>query len=68
MAALSLGGASRVGLEDNCYLSSGQMAESNGQLVDVAANLVALSGRQVATVDETKKILWGNREPPYSLV
>jgi uncharacterized protein (DUF849 family) len=58
MAALSLGGDIRVGLEDNFYLPSGQMAESNGQLVDAAANLVALSGRSVASVEETKQILW----------
>jgi uncharacterized protein (DUF849 family) len=58
MAALSLGGDIRVGLEDNFYMPSGQMAESNGQLVEAAANLVALSGRSVASVEETRQILW----------
>ena len=58
MAALSLGGDIRVGLEDNFYLPSGQMAESNGQLVEAAANLVSLSGRSVASVEEAKQILW----------
>ena len=58
MAALSLGGDIRVGLEDNFYLPSGQMADSNGQLVEAAANLVSLSGRTVASVDEAKQILW----------
>jgi uncharacterized protein (DUF849 family) len=58
MAALSLGGDIRVGLEDNFYMPSGQMAESNGQLVEASANLVALSGRSVASVEETRQILW----------
>jgi uncharacterized protein (DUF849 family) len=58
MAALALGGDVRVGLEDNFYLPSGEMAKSNGELVAAAAQLVKLSGRSVASVDETKQILW----------
>jgi 3-keto-5-aminohexanoate cleavage enzyme len=58
MAALSLGGDIRVGLEDNFYLPNGDMAQSNGDLVDQAVQLVKLSGRQVATVDEARKLLW----------
>ena len=58
MAALSLGGDVRVGLEDNFYLPTGEMAKSNGELVDAAVNLVKLSGRSVATVEETKQLLW----------
>jgi 3-keto-5-aminohexanoate cleavage enzyme len=58
MAALSLGGDVRVGLEDNFYLPSGEMAKSNGDLVGAAANLVKLSGRSVASVDEAKQLLW----------
>lgn len=58
MAALSLGGDLRVGLEDNFYLPNGEMARSNGDLVEEAARLVALSGRRVATLDETKAALW----------
>src|SRR6478736_5240709 len=38
MAALSLGGDLRVGLEDNFYLPDGTMAKSNGDLVAAAAN------------------------------
>jgi uncharacterized protein (DUF849 family) len=60
MAALALGGDIRVGLEDNFYLPSGAMASSNGQLVEQAAELVKFSGRSVASVDETKQILWPN--------
>jgi len=58
MAALSLGGDVRVGLEDNFYLPSGDMARSNAELVDQAVTLVRLSGRTVATVDETRALLW----------
>jgi 3-keto-5-aminohexanoate cleavage enzyme len=60
MAALSLGGDVRVGLEDNFYLPSGEMAKSNGELVASAAELVKLSGRSVASVDEAKLLLWPN--------
>ena len=58
MAALGLGGDVRVGLEDNFYLPSGEMARSNGELVDAAAQLVRLSGRKVASLEETKRLLW----------
>jgi len=58
MAALSLGGDIRVGLEDNFYLPDGDMAGSNGDLVDVAARLVRLSGREVATVEDARALLW----------
>jgi uncharacterized protein (DUF849 family) len=62
MAALSLGGDIRVGLEDNFYLPDGEMASSNGDLVEAAARLVALSGRSVASVDEARAILWPDKE------
>lgn len=44
----------RVGLEDNFYLSPGQMAASNGDLVAKAARMVRDQGREVATVDECR--------------
>ena len=56
-AALVLGGNIRAGLEDNLYLPSGEMARSNGDLIDVAARMCRDVGRKVATVDEAKKIL-----------
>jgi len=58
MAALALGGDVRVGLEDNFYLPNGDMARSNGDLVAAAASMVRLSGREVASLDETKQLLW----------
>ena len=56
-AALVLGGNIRAGLEDNLYLPNGDMAKSNGELIDVAARMVRDVGRKVATVEEARKIL-----------
>ena len=56
-AAASLGGNVRVGLEDNFYLPTGEMASSNGDLVEAAANLVELSGRAVADPAEARRLL-----------
>ena len=60
MAALALGGDVRVGLEDNFYLPNGEMAGSNGELVDAVVDMVKLSGREVASVDEARELLWPN--------
>jgi uncharacterized protein (DUF849 family) len=56
-AAVTMGGNVRVGLEDNFYVEEGKMAKSNGELVQKAARLVHDLGRDVATVDEARKIL-----------
>jgi 3-keto-5-aminohexanoate cleavage enzyme len=56
-AALVLGGNIRCGLEDHLYLPSGEMAKSNGELVEVAVRMVRDVGRKPATVEEARKIL-----------
>jgi 3-keto-5-aminohexanoate cleavage enzyme len=56
-AAASLGGNVRVGLEDNFYVPSGEMASSNGDLVAHAAKIVELSGRTVADPAEARRLL-----------
>jgi uncharacterized protein (DUF849 family) len=56
-AALVLGGNIRCGLEDHLYLPSGEMAKSNGDLVEVAARMTRDVGRRPATVDEARAIL-----------
>jgi len=56
-AALTLGGNIRVGLEDNFYLPNGDMAQSNGDLVEAGVNLVRIMGKEPATIEETRKIL-----------
>ncbi|MGH2662122.1 MAG: 3-keto-5-aminohexanoate cleavage protein [Actinomycetota bacterium] len=56
-AAAALGGNVRVGFEDNFYLPSGDMASSNGELVEAAAQIVRLQGREVADPVEARAIL-----------
>ncbi len=56
-AALVLGGNVRCGLEDHLYLPSGEMAKSNGELVDVLVRMTRDVGRRPATVDEARQIL-----------
>ena len=56
-AALALGGSVRVGLEDNFYLPGGEMARSNGDLVERAVRMTLDSGRRVATVAEARTLL-----------
>jgi 3-keto-5-aminohexanoate cleavage enzyme len=56
-AALSLGGSIRVGLEDNLYLPSGEMARSNGELIAKARQMTEDVGRRPATVQEARAML-----------
>jgi 3-keto-5-aminohexanoate cleavage enzyme len=56
-AALTLGGSIRVGLEDNLYLPSGEMASSNGELIAKARQLTEDVGRRPATVQEARTML-----------
>ncbi|MBA3406529.1 MAG: 3-keto-5-aminohexanoate cleavage protein [Solirubrobacterales bacterium] len=56
-SALGLGGSVRVGLEDNFYLPGGEMARSNGELVERAARMTEDAGRRVATVAEARALL-----------
>jgi 3-keto-5-aminohexanoate cleavage enzyme len=56
-AALSLGGSIRVGLEDNLYLPSGEMAKSNGELIAKARQMTVDKGRRPATVEEARAAL-----------
>ena len=66
-AALTLGGNVRVGLEDNFYLPSGEMARANGELVAKARQLTEDVGRRVATVAEARELLGvPNRRAPLT--
>jgi 3-keto-5-aminohexanoate cleavage enzyme len=67
-AAASLGGNIRVGLEDNFYLPTGEMASSNGDLIGAAAKIVELSGRKVAEPDEARALLNLPKEPDRTFV
>jgi 3-keto-5-aminohexanoate cleavage enzyme len=56
-AALTLGGSVRVGLEDNFYLPTGEMARSNGELIAKARQMTEEVGRRPATVAEARELL-----------
>jgi 3-keto-5-aminohexanoate cleavage enzyme len=56
-SALTLGGSIRVGLEDNLYLPSGEMAKSNGELIAKARQMTEDMGRRPATVAEARAML-----------
>jgi uncharacterized protein (DUF849 family) len=56
-AATLLGGHCRVGLEDNLYISRGELASGNAQLVEKAVGIVQSLGEDVATVDQACEIL-----------
>ena len=52
--AISLGGNVRVGLEDNFYLEEGEMAKSNGELVEKAVAMCREQGRPVASIADAR--------------
>lgn len=55
--AMVLGGGVRVGFEDNVYLYKGVLATSNAQFVERVVKIAREVGREIATVDEARKIL-----------
>jgi uncharacterized protein (DUF849 family) len=65
-AALTLGGSVRVGLEDNFYLPSGEMARSNGELIAKARKMTEELGRRPATVEEARQLLGIGRQEATS--
>ncbi len=56
MGAL-LNGHVRVGFEDNLYLKKGQLAKSNAELVRRTVSIIRNLNKEVASVEETRKIL-----------
>lgn len=55
--AAERGGNSRVGLEDNIYLSKGVLAKGNFELVAEAARLARAKGRELATPQQARTLL-----------
>jgi 3-keto-5-aminohexanoate cleavage enzyme len=47
----------RVGLEDNIYISHGELAKSNAQLVEKAVRIARELDFEIATVEEARAIL-----------
>jgi 3-keto-5-aminohexanoate cleavage enzyme len=60
-AAAALGGNVRVGLEDNFYLPTGEMARSNADLIAKARQMVEDVGRRPASVAEARELLGAPR-------
>jgi 3-keto-5-aminohexanoate cleavage enzyme len=57
LAAIALGGHVRVGMEDNVVFRPKELAKSNAQMVERAAELIRLATNEVATVEEAREIL-----------
>lgn len=55
--ATILGGNVRVGLEDNLFIENGKLAKSNSELVAKTRRIINELGKEVTTIDETRKIL-----------
>ncbi|NVM45313.1 MAG: 3-keto-5-aminohexanoate cleavage protein [Candidatus Lokiarchaeota archaeon] len=55
--AMCMGGNIRTGLEDTIYYQKGELAQGNAQLVKRMVRIANEIGREVATVDEAKKML-----------
>lgn len=56
-AVVAMGGHVRVGLEDNVYLSRGQLAACNAELVEKAVRVLRDLGSEPASTSETREIL-----------
>ena len=55
--AMVMGGHVRVGFEDNIFYRKGEVAQSNAQLVERISRISRELGREVATIDQTRKLL-----------
>jgi 3-keto-5-aminohexanoate cleavage enzyme len=56
-AAIAAGGHIRVGLEDTVYISAGERAHSNADLVTKTVTVAGLMGRETASPQEARTIL-----------
>ena len=57
MQSCMLGGHMRVGLEDNVRVPNGDLAKGNYELVEWAAKIAEILGREPATPDEAREIM-----------
>jgi len=56
-AAIAAGGNVRLGMEDGVYISKGELAESNAQLVAKMRRIALEMGRETATPEDARRIL-----------
>ena len=57
IAAATMGGNVRVGLEDSLFISKGKLANSNAQQVQKVRRMLEDHGLQIATPKEAREIL-----------
>jgi len=57
LGSLILGGNIRVGFEDNIYYRRGELAKSNGQLVERIVKVARDLGYEIATPDEAREMM-----------
>jgi uncharacterized protein (DUF849 family) len=57
MQSALLGGHVRVGMEDNVFISKGQFAKSNAELVTKARRMLTDLGAETATPEQARRIL-----------
>ncbi|MBN8998407.1 MAG: 3-keto-5-aminohexanoate cleavage protein, partial [Rhizobiales bacterium] len=55
--AITLGGHIRIGMEDNPFISPGEYARSNADLVDKIVRIARDLGRDIATAEEARRIM-----------
>ena len=55
--AMIMGGNTRVGMEDNLFLSKGVLAKSNAELVEKMVRIIREFGNEPATPDEAREML-----------
>ncbi|MFC1941451.1 3-keto-5-aminohexanoate cleavage protein [Chloroflexota bacterium] len=56
--AIMLGGHVRVGFEDNPFLEPGVYAKSNAELVEKIVKIAKALGREIASLDEARQIVF----------
>ena len=63
--AITLGGHVRVGMEDNPFLTPGEYARNNAELVEKAVRIARDIGREIASPDEARAMLEIEKRPPF---
>jgi 3-keto-5-aminohexanoate cleavage enzyme len=56
-AVLAMGGQVRVGMEDNIHIGPGELASSNGQIVEKAIRIICEVGFEPASPDDARQVL-----------
>ncbi|MAM84674.1 MAG: hypothetical protein CL472_08435 [Acidobacteria bacterium] len=64
-AAIALGGHVRVGMEDNPFLTPGEYARNNAELVEKAVRIARDLGREIASPDEARAMLQIEKREPF---